>query len=88
MSFDDLFEGRIGSADAFIRRKRAAAEQYRELYYVYENGPVERDELGDIRRLLDTNLLARIPKMDGTEIIRITQLGTDEIECDLEKIQG
>lgn len=86
---DELFEGKIGSLNSHVKRKEAIADsdRYSALYHVYQsNDEVFRHELqcDDLKILFDTNLLARVPQPDGRERVRITMLGKDEIEKDLQ----
>lgn len=100
--FDDV----IGSLRALVERKKAIADEtrYSILYLLYETNVLGRktlvkatgkDEEGlehHLRKLLDANLIARVPTPDGLDgrrtYYRITALGSQEIESDLRNIHS
>lgn len=90
---DDLFANTFDSLDALTRRKQAIADpdRYRALYYVYErqDETVYEDALptDDIDPLLNENLLAHVPTPDNRYIVRITTLGKQELEADLQHLR-
>jgi len=103
-SNDRIFGSILGSLRALIARKRALADEtrYSILYLLYETNFLGRTTLvnatgldgegleNHLRKLLDANLIARVPTPDGIDgrrtFYRITELGRQEIKSDLRNL--
>jgi DNA-binding MarR family transcriptional regulator len=101
-----LFESSFDDLGSHIARKKALADEgrYTILYLLYEYGELSRKRLSDetgrasnaleqpLRRLLDAELIERIPGPTGADqrktYYRITTLGRQEIASDIENIIG
>jgi DNA-binding MarR family transcriptional regulator len=101
-----LFESSFDDVASHIARKKALADEgrYTILYLLYEYGELSRKRLSDetgrvsnkleqpLRRLLDTDLIEKIPGPEGADqrktYYRITTLGRQEIASDINNIIG
>jgi len=101
-----LFEGSFDDLDSHVARKKALADEgrYTILYLLYEYGELSRKRLSDetgrvsnkleqpLQRLLDADLIEKIPGPEGADqrktYYRITTLGRQEIASDIENIIG
>jgi len=101
-----LFENSFDDLDSHVARKKALADEgrYTILYLLYEYGELSRKRLSDetgrvsnkleqpLQRLLDVNLIEKIPGPEGADqrktYYRITTLGRQEIASDIENIIG
>lgn len=101
-----LFENSFDNLGSHIERKKALADEgrYTILYLLYEYGELSRKRLSDetgrvsnkleqpLRRLLDADLIEKIPGPKEADkrktYYRITTLGRQEIASDIENVIG
>lgn len=101
-----LFKNSFDDLDSHIARKKALADEgrYTILYLLYEYGELSRKRLSDetgrvsnkleqpLRRLLDADLIEKIPGPKEADqrktYYRITTLGRQEVASDIENIIG
>lgn len=101
-----LFDNSFDDLGSHITRKKALADEgrYTILYLLYEYGELSRKRLSDetdrvsnkleqpLRRLLDADLIEKIPGPEGADqrktYFRITTLGRQEIASDIENVIG
>ena len=101
-----LFDNSFDDLSSHITRKKALADEgrYTILYLLYEYGELSRKRLSDetgrvsnkleqpLRRLLDADLIEKIPGPKGADqrktYYQITTLGKQEIASDIENVIG